>query len=237
MSSIMKKKTPRTALSEKRIARERERRRSNREAILHAAEAVICRKGLSAASMDDVAVEAGFSKATLYRYVRGKAELVFELLIHFMEDMDSRLKRVMKESLDPKAKLLSLIREAIRFQEEKENLSHIFVQDRTFLKVVCAFMADRRQAGTEAERAFIRRLRLARRNAFANVEALFREGIAAGDFRPLPVKKAAFFLATIIQGYSHEKIWRDSKPDFENDVLDIHEFFLQGIESGKKVIS
>jgi AcrR family transcriptional regulator len=230
----MKTKTLRSSLSDKRNARERERRRSNRESILHAAETVVCRKGLSAASMDDVADEAGFSKATLYRYVRGKAELVFELLIHFMEDMDSRLKQVLSETADPRAKLLALIREVIRFQEEKENLSRIFVQDRSILRVIRVFVAEQGKSGTEAERAYIRRLRAARRAVFARAETLFGEGIASGVFRPMSVDKAVFHLGAVIQGYSHEKFWRESKPDFENDVLDIHAFFLQGIVPRKR---
>ena len=77
--------------TDSRVAREERRRRENRETILHAAEAVIQAKGFSPSSMDDVAAEAGFSKATLYRYFKSKTELLFEILIHFFEDMETGL--------------------------------------------------------------------------------------------------------------------------------------------------
>lgn len=222
------------ASADKRTARERERRRLNREAILHAAEAVVCRKGLSAASMDDIAAEAGFSKATLYRYVRNKAELVSELLIHFLEDLDARLKPIVQGPLDPEAKLLAAIREGLRFQEEKEKVARIFVLDRSFLRVMHIFAAEQGMPGAGTERSFLRRLQAARRIVYSSLEALLREGIQAGVFRPLPVERTVSFISAFLQGYSHEKLWRDSKPEIEKDVLDIHAMLFHGLTSGKK---
>jgi len=220
------------SLSEKRSIREIERRRSNREAILHAAEAVICRKGLNAASMDDVAAEAGFSKATLYKYVRGKSELVIELLIHFMEDMDARLQPIVAKSLKPEAKLHALLREVLRYQAEKENISRTFILDRSHSRIIHAMADDKGNPATEAERGFIRRLQAARRAVYGRVEAFLRDGIAAGAFRPMSLESAVRFLGVVIQGYQHDKFFRDSKPDVEKDVSDIYAFILRGISSG-----
>ncbi len=228
----MTPKKDRGALSEKRSIREIERRRSNRETILDAAEAVICRKGLSASSMDDVAAEAGFSKATLYKYVRGKSELVLELLIHFVEDLDGRLRAIVATPLKPEAKLLALLREVIRYQSEKENISRVFILDRSLFRIIHVMANEKGNPGTEAERAFLRRLVAARRAVDGCVEAFLREGIAAGAFRPMPLESATHFLSAVIQGYQHDKFFRGSKPDVEKDVSDIYAFVLRGISSG-----
>jgi hypothetical protein len=192
-------------LSDKRIARERERFRANRESILHAAEAVVCRKGLS--------------------------ELVFELLLHFMEDLDVRLKSIVSGPEDPPAKLLAILREVIRFQAEKENLSRVFVLDPSFLRVIRVVVVERGKAVSRPEREFLLRLRDARQAVYAEAASVLQEGIAAGVFRALDVETAVFYLGAVVQGYLHEKFWRESKPDLENDVLNIQAFILRGIEA------
>src|SRR5512137_2167494 len=78
------------------VRREREvrRREGYRETILHAAERVILRKGLSALTMNDVAREAQLSKATIYKYVLGKAALTFEIIGHYLGDIRDRVAEI-----------------------------------------------------------------------------------------------------------------------------------------------
>ncbi len=229
----MKPKKTDTSLSEKRNLREIERRRSNREAILHAAESVICRKGLSATSMDDVAAEAGFSKATLYKYIRGKTELVFELLIHFVEDLDDRLRLIGERPLKPEAKVQAFFREVILHQADKENISRAFLADRSLFRLIHVMAGAEENPATAPERAFIRRLLEARQAVNSRVEAFLQEGIAAGVFRPMHLESGMRFLGAVIQGYQHDKFFREAKPDLEKDVSDIYTFVLHGISSGK----
>ena len=73
--------------SNPRTERERQRRNECKKSILLAAESLIIRRGLNAVTMDDVAREAQFSKATLYRYFRDKGELIFEILIHYYDEI------------------------------------------------------------------------------------------------------------------------------------------------------
>lgn len=231
----MRPKTKDKALSEKRSLRELERRRSNREAILHAAEAVIIRKGMSSVSMDDVAAEAGFSKATIYKYVPSKSELVFELMIHFMEDMDARLRLIAANPLKPEAKLLAFLREVLRFQAEKENLARAFILDQAGFRVIHVMAGEKSNPPTETELGFLRRLLAARQAVTAHVESFLREGIKTGAFHPMRLESGVRYLSAVIQGYQHDKFSGDPKPDLEKDVLDIHGFILHGIKAEKQV--
>ena len=228
----MMPKTKDKALSDIRSTREIERRRMNREAILHAAEAMIIRKGLNAASMDDVAAEAGFSKATLYKYVRGKSELVFELLIHFMEDLDAGIKPIVEGPLKPEAKLLALLRTILRFQVEKENISRTFLLDPFSFRMLHVMTGDKEHPATQAERDFLRRLYSAREAVLGRVEAFLREGIKTGAFRPISLDSGIRFLSAVIQGYQHDNFSLKTKPDLEKDVSDIYAFLLRGLASG-----
>ena len=55
--------------------RKKEPRSVHRENIVSAASALFLEKGIAAASMDDIAKAAGYSKATLYVYFENKEEI------------------------------------------------------------------------------------------------------------------------------------------------------------------
>jgi AcrR family transcriptional regulator len=213
-----------------RDARERQRRQENREMILHAAEAVILRKGFSATSMDDVASEAQFSKATLYHYFRSKAELIFEILIHFLEDMDNRLMAIQAKDKPVKGKLVESIRLAFRFYAEKENISKVFMMDRSFIKLMQAFVAEGNKGTSEAERRFIQKIKAKRRVINDRVKTILQEGIVSGEFRKINADATVTFLGAVIQGYFQEKLWNETKPDIERDIDHLENFILHGIE-------
>jgi AcrR family transcriptional regulator len=214
-----------------RDARERQRRQENREVILHAAEAVILRKGFSATSMDDVAKEAQFSKATLYHYFRSKAELIFEILIHFFEVLDSRLMAIQTKDETAEGKLLESVRLAFRFYAEKENISKVFVMDSSFMKLMQAFITPGSKWTSEAERRFVQKIKAKRRLINDRVKTILQEGIVLGEFRKIDVDAAVTFLGTVIQGYFQEKLWNESKPDIERDISHLENFILHGIEN------
>jgi len=216
-----------------RDARERQRRQENREMILHAAEAVILRKGFSATSMDDVAREAQFSKATLYHYFRSKAELIFEILIHFLEDLDNGLMAIQAKDEPVKGKLVDSIRLAFRFYAEKENISRVFMMDRSFMKLVQAFITEGNKWTSEAERRFIQKIKAKRRVINDRVKTILQEGIVSGEFRKINADATVTFLGAVIQGYFQEKLWSESKPDIEQDIDHLENFILHGIESNE----
>jgi AcrR family transcriptional regulator len=213
-----------------RDARERQRRQENRETILHAAEAVILRKGFSATSMDDVAREAQFSKATLYHYFRSKAELIFEILIHFLEDLDNGLIAIQAKDEGVKGKLMESIRLAFRFYAEKENISRVFMMDRSFMKLMQAFITEGNKGTSEVERRFVQKIKAKRRIINDRVKTFLQEGIVSGEFRKIDADATVTFLGAVIQGYFQEKLWNESKPNIEQDIGHFENFILHGIE-------
>jgi AcrR family transcriptional regulator len=143
--------------SEIRRERELRRREGYRETILHAAERVILRKGYSATTMDDVAREAQFSKATLYKYVPGKGILLFEIMGHYFDEIQNRMAEILAGPGTAGEKLRLFIRMILLYQEDKENITRVLWMDNAMLKLVRVFAASTGKAGsaTAADRKML----------------------------------------------------------------------------------
>ena len=210
--------------TDQRAAREKRRRLENRETILHAAESVLLRKGVSAMSMDDVAAAAQFSKATLYRYFRTKAELVFEILTHFLEDLDDRLAAAMARPAGARERLRAWIETSLRYLSQKENMTRVFLLDRSFMRLLEIFVGKPGRTGTEAEKSFLRKVRAKRAEMNRRALDLLRGGIASGEFRPVDPAAGVMVLEAIIEGYFVERFWAETKTDLERDIESIDDF-------------
>lgn len=57
----------------------------NRRNILDAADKLFCKNGVDKTTMDQIAVEAGYSKPTLYGYFKDKDEVYFALVLEFIQ--------------------------------------------------------------------------------------------------------------------------------------------------------
>jgi AcrR family transcriptional regulator len=213
-----------------RWERQRLRRQEYKEMIVHAAEAVILRRGYQAATMDDIARQAQFSKATLYKYFRTKGEIVLEILLHFFDDIEREMDRILHENLDPREKLHQAIRSILTFYGEKENISRVILLEKSMARVLRLFMtAAARQASSE-DRKFLALLKARRKRAVEKAAAILTEGIQAGVFRPFDVSEAIVFIDAVLQGMAHANFWLDRPLGVDAAVDKIHYFILQGIE-------
>jgi len=214
---------------DRRAEREKRRRRENRETILHAAEAVLLRKGVSAMSMDDVAAEAGFSKATLYRYFKNKAELVFEILAHFIDEFEERLKSVVARPVPIREKLRAWVEESLRLLSEKENMTRVFLLDRSFMRLLQIFVGSADEPGTSVERSFLKRIRDKRTDMNELARTLLREGVDARVFRPLDLEAGEMFIEAVIEGYFVERFWMEKPADLDRDIIRLDDFLWHSL--------
>jgi AcrR family transcriptional regulator len=214
---------------DQRAEREKRRRRENRETILHAAEAVLLRKGVSAMSMDDVAAEAGFSKATLYRYFKNKAELVLEILAHFFEDFKERLDAVLARPEGTREKLRAWVEASLRLLSDKENMTRVFLLDRSFMRLLQIFVGEAGEPGTAVERNFLKKIRVMRTDMNGLARTLLREGIDARVFRPLDLEGGVMFLEAVIEGYFVERFWLDKPADLGRDIERLDDFLWHSL--------
>jgi len=214
---------------DQRAEREKRRRRENHETILHAAETVLLLKGVSSMSMDDVGAEAGFSKATLYRYFKNKAELVFEILAQFIDDFEQRLTAVVARPAPAREKLRAWVEASLRLLSEKENMTRIFLLDRSFMRLLQIFVGSADAPGTAAERTFLKRIRDKRSEMNGLARTLLREGVAARVYRPLDMEGGVMFMEAVIEGYFVEKFWSDKPADLDRDIERLDDFLWHSL--------
>lgn len=90
----------------------------HREAIADAAERLFTKKGIDATTMDDIAKEAGYSKATLYAYFQNKGEITGLLVLKSMGFLYNHIKEAISGEHRIKEQYLSICRALAQYQEQ-----------------------------------------------------------------------------------------------------------------------
>jgi AcrR family transcriptional regulator len=85
-------------MARKRLTRE-ESRDLTRQRLLEAAAVIIARKGLSGASVEDIAAHAGYTRGAFHSNFRSKADLFIELLKRDHRDVQQELQRILGAGL------------------------------------------------------------------------------------------------------------------------------------------
>ncbi len=98
--------------------RKKEPRSVHRENIVSAASTLFMEKGIAAASMDDIAKAAGYSKATLYVYFENKEEIVGILVLNSMKKLYGYLSSALIQHETTKARYDAICRGLVQYQEE-----------------------------------------------------------------------------------------------------------------------
>ncbi len=70
---------------------------------------IMCRKGYEGTSMNDIAEAAGLTKAGIYHYIRGKEELLFEIMTYAMDNLEERVIAPAQEIADPEQRLRKIV--------------------------------------------------------------------------------------------------------------------------------
>lgn len=98
--------------------RKKEPRSVHRENIVSAASVLFMEKGIAAASMDDIAKAAGYSKATLYVYFQNKEEIIGILVLNSMKKLYDYISSALIQHETTKARYDLICRGLVQYQEE-----------------------------------------------------------------------------------------------------------------------
>lgn len=118
--------------------------------IIDTATVVFHEQGFDAGSLDDVATELGLSKASLYHYVRNKAQLLYLIFDRAITLSLERLEEL-SGTTDPRRRVAMLIEHQVRIIAEAPSLFAVFFDQRPRLEG--ALDVEIRQK----ERAYVRR--------------------------------------------------------------------------------
>jgi AcrR family transcriptional regulator len=218
-----------------RLERERHRQEENKHFILQAAERVFVQKGYSLATVDDIADEAQFSKATLYRYFKSKSDILFEIIYSSFEETYQEIRKIQLKSLSAEEKLRKLIGYIVSYYNKKKNLARIlFMEKAAMEKLVKA------EPGLKVSHAHfhpkIPSIFKSKMEQISNVTSeIIEEGMKSGEFRKMDAQDASVVLRAMIRGFYFRGPLREKHYSQKETTDLLHVFFLQGIKKHKKV--
>lgn len=186
------------------------------EGILDAAGRVIARRGLDRTTMEQVAEEAGISKATIYLYFKNKEALYFNCVIDRFEKTLSEMKEAVKGVDDPLGRLELLVVTQVR----------AFERDKDFLRVfLTGGMTTFLDTTTEFGQAFVKR-----HDEFTGLMAgTLGEAMDRGLIRRMDPVKAFALLFSMVRGMAMCKILYDDKTPLSDDVDLMLDVFYNGV--------
>ncbi len=104
------------------ISRKQEERETRKKLILNSALIVFKTKGLEHSTMDEIAQEADFGKATLYYYFKSKEEIFNTILIKGWTMLWDGIEDVVIEENKPRKKFIKIIKKIIELVNEDRPL-------------------------------------------------------------------------------------------------------------------
>jgi AcrR family transcriptional regulator len=149
--------------------------------IYRVAAEIMCQKGYEATSMNDIAEAAGLTKAGIYHYIRGKEELLFEIMNYAMDVVDQGIIAHASQVEDAEERLRAIIECHSRSVLEGVGALTIVLEEMT------ALTPAHRRAITARKRAYFEFIR-------GTLEELAREG----KLREVNTTVAAFSLLGMI---------------------------------------
>jgi AcrR family transcriptional regulator len=144
-----------------------------KEAILLTATRLFLENGFQKVSIDDIAKEAGLTKATVYYYFGAKAELFKEVMVSLMGRVRERI-----------VQLLSV---------EKPLYDRLFDVAEAHLKATTSFDLEgfMRESKTSLSDEQIQAMKLAEEEMFKSIETAFLDGMAFGEIPEVNARFAA----------------------------------------------
>ena len=171
----------------------------------------MCHKGYQATSMNDIAEAAGLTKAGIYHYIRGKEELLFEIMMYSMDNVEQNIIAPAREFADAEERLRTIVERHTR--SVIEGLGAITI----VLEEMVALTPAHRRVITSRKRAYFNFIR----------ETLERLA-AEGKLRNVNPTTAAFSLLGMILWVSR---WyrRDGKITPQEALNDYLEIAMNGV--------
>jgi AcrR family transcriptional regulator len=186
-------------------------RDERRALLLDAARDVIMRFGYRKATLEDVAAEAGVSRATIYNYFTSKEE-VFQAIIQREVE---RLREVMLTSSDPESppdeRLLEFVRAHFRHLRAVRTLYSV---TQIAAKDVMPMVVGEIEGFDKDVRAFL--------------TATLREGVDSGRFRPVDAEALASALQAALRGLDEVFMFEGAEAARDGALL-LWEMLLQGL--------
>jgi len=178
---------------------------------------VIARKGMSAATMQDIAEEAGVAKGTIYLYFRDRDELVEKTFETAIGELHQRVDAALALTVPFEEKLRGVISAQIGFFRENAEFFRLYMSLR---------MPEGNPAQQRRQKRHCQPQYMARVKAFADV---LNQAMESGEVRKSDPYRLALFLIEGSTAITLERLSEDAPPPEEQDVDLIVSTIVDGI--------
>jgi AcrR family transcriptional regulator len=213
-----------------RLERKLDREERNRKIIISVAEDVFVRKGFNATSMDDIAAEAQFSKATLYRYFKSKSDIFKNIILNSFREVQKNVTSILERDETASDKLKEYVHFVLSYYQKKENIIRIFFMETCVLEKI--FDIDISKLHTKAVKiAYVPpELKPVMEQIIDSVSQMIQEGIDNKEFTRVDPKEASLVLGALIRGLSFRLASFSQEASLEENTELIMNHFLYGVK-------
>lgn len=217
-----------------RIKRNNLRKEQNKKFILEAAEKVFGRKGYSLTRVDDIAAEAQFSKATLYKYFSSKKEIFMEIITNAFEESEKKVMKIQKEKVSAEKKLREVIYFISSYSHKKRNIARILFMEREAMRRIMKASSRKESCLSIPHPKIPYQLKMKMERIFNAICEIIKEGIESGEFRKMDVEDAAFVFGAMVRGFYIRGPMPGREFSINGGTDLLHGFFLSGIKKDRK---
>jgi len=190
------------------------------QSIQEAAMRVIARKGIAAATMQDIAEEAGVAKGTIYLYFKDRDELVDTTFENSINQLHERI----DSAMEPHATFEAKFRAALK------TLFEFFGENREFFRL---YTAQRFPEGTPHQQRHQQRHCDRYRDRRRKMAGLLSDAMDRGEIRRMDSDRLALFLTEGTNAIVIERVMEENLPSEEQDVDLIVDVILDGIRAAR----
>jgi AcrR family transcriptional regulator len=184
-----------------------------------AAMRVIARKGMAAATMQEIAAEAGIAKGTIYLYFRDRDELVEKTFERAMNELHARVDAALQSGASFEEKLRSMLTAKIEF----------FRDHREFFRL---YMSLRYPEGNaQQQRRQKRTCQPQYRSRVNDLARMLEEAMDRGEIRRMNANRLALVIVEASNAITIERVIEEAPPPEAEDVALIANTILNGIRS------
>lgn len=217
-----------------RADRKKRHAEDNRVFILEAAEKMFTQRGYTQSSVDEIAREAQFSKATIYRYFKSKSEIFIEVIKNSFEELLNELEEIRLKDSTAEEKIKELISVVLMYFHRKKNTIRIFYAEKDAVSNILKMDPKEHFSHASLQSRIPRSFLAKAKEITETMTSIIEGGIESGEFRPVDAEKAGAVLAAMIRGFSFRGPFHSKELSVENTTEMLHEYFLKGIKNYTK---
>ena len=186
------------------------------QSIQDAAMRVIARKGMAAATMQEIAEEAGVAKGTIYLYFRDRDELVEKTFERAISGLRQRVEKAMAEEKTVEKKIRAAMSAKLAF----------FRENREFFRLYISLRMP--EGDVQQQRRYKRTCEPQYRSGVSMLAQEFSQAMDRGEIRRMDPLRLALFVIEGSNAIVVERVKEETPPAEEDDV----EFLMQMIMGG-----